>query len=135
VPDVSPGDIIRQKAGKRYSELKVLEVHFREGAVLGMSHHRDMLTLTVENVTANQFRTPRHGGGVSIGAINAGAVVVGDGNVQNNVNMTLQSLVQQLAKTGDAEAKGLLAKFFGNPTVSSILGSAAAELLKKAVGG
>lgn len=127
-PEVNAGDVIRQKSGRGHSELRVLDVHFREGGTLGMSGHRDMLTLTVENMTASQHASPRTGG-LNIGAINASAVMVGDGNVQN-VNITLQELVQQIARSGDADSKGLLARLLNNASVGGIVGAGVTVLLE-----
>ena len=128
VPEVKAGDVIRQKSGRGYSELRVLDVHFREGDARGSSGHQDMLTLTVENLTASQLVSPR-AGAVNIGAITAGAVMVGDGNVQN-VTVTLQELVQQIAKNGDADAKGLLARLLNNASVGGIVGAGVNVLLE-----
>jgi hypothetical protein len=122
------GDVIHQKSGRGPVELRVIDSQFRKGGSLDISRHPDMLTLHVENATAAQYKS-QQGGAINIGSVSGQVVSVGSGNAQT-VNITLQELVQQVAKSGDADAKSLLAKFFSNPTVSSILGAGSAALIK-----
>jgi len=65
-----------------------------------------------------------------------GNAQIGDNNSQNNthnttdININLQTLINEIEKSGDPEAKSKLLDFLNNGTVASILGVTAAEITK-----
>lgn len=66
----------------------------------------------------------------------SGNAQIGDSNSQNNthnttdININLQTLINEIEKSGDPEAKSKLLDFLNNGTVASILGVTAAEISK-----
>ncbi|KUQ41164.1 hypothetical protein AWI16_19250 [Enterobacter ludwigii] len=59
-------------------------------------------------------------------------VQIGDGNTQSQtINMTIQQLVDEVARSGDTEAKSKLAALLKNPVVNTLLGAAAETLLSQ----
>ncbi|MNG16900.1 hypothetical protein D3C84_1008470 [compost metagenome] len=87
-----------------------------------------MLTLKVENLTAQPHTTNTQSSTFNIGSITGEQVQVGSNNSQT-VNVSVQSLVESVAKSGDQEAKSALRKLLENSTVASIVGAGAAALL------
>jgi hypothetical protein len=128
-PDIGIGDVIIQKSGSREIELKVLDVSFLRGGSLNVgTEHPHMLTLKVENTTAN-IHKPRSGSSTfNIGSISSQAVQVGNHNYQT-INISIQQLVEEIAKSSDPEAKTLLRKLLENSTVGSLIGAGASALI------
>ncbi|WP_368567682.1 hypothetical protein [Enterobacter hormaechei] len=59
-------------------------------------------------------------------------VQIGDGNTQSQtINMTIHQLVEEVARSGDLEAKSKLTALLQNPVVKSLLGVAAETLLSQ----
>ncbi|MEW6660002.1 MAG: hypothetical protein AB1424_15195 [Thermodesulfobacteriota bacterium] len=128
-PDVGIGDVIIQISGSREIELKVLDVSFLEGGSLNVgTKHPHMLTLQVENITANAHKTHSGKSTFNIGSISSQQVQVGNHNYQT-VNISVQQLVEEIAKSSDQEAKSLLRKLLENSTVGSLIGAGASALL------
>lgn len=128
-PDVGIGDVIIQKSGSREIELKVLDVSFLKGASLRVgTKHPHMLALKVENTTSNVHKTRSEISTFNIGSISSQQVQVGNHNYQT-VNITIQQLVEEIAKSSDPEAKTLLRKLLENSTVGSLIGAGASALL------
>lgn len=128
-PDVGIGDSITQKSGSREIELRVTDVSFLPGGSLGVgTKHPHMLTLHVENVTAQNHAKKPAPTSINIGSISGQQIQVGNHNSQI-VSITLQQLVEAVAKSGDEDAKSTLRKVFENSTVASLVGTGAAALL------
>jgi hypothetical protein len=129
-PDVGIGDVIIQKSGSREIALKVLDVLFLKDDFPNVgTKHPHMLTLKVENTTASAaHKTPSQSSTFNIGSISGEQVQVGNNNSQT-VNITIQQLVEEIAKSSDPEAKSLLKKLLENITVGSLIGAGASALL------
>ena len=87
-----------------------------------------MVTLIVENTTAQEHKTNQNQSTYNIGSISGEQVQVGNNNSQS-VNITIQQLAEKLAKSQDPEAKGLLKKLLENSTVGSLIGAGASSLI------
>lgn len=128
-PDIGIGDVIIQKTGSRYIELKVIDVDFQVGGTLGIgTSHSNLLRLKIANMTAQQHTSSNSSPIFHIGSVSGEQVQLGNNNSQV-VTISLQNLVEAVAKNGDAEAKLTLRKLLENSTVASVLGAGAAALL------
>ncbi|WP_253450998.1 hypothetical protein [Halomonas sp. Y3] len=128
-PDVGIGDVIVQKAGKREIHLKVTDVQFLEGGSLNVgTNHPNMLTLNVQNTTAEPHLTNRVSSTINIGSVSGEMVQIGDQNVQV-ANVSIKQLVEHVAKSDDREAKSKLKALLENGTVASLVGAGATALL------
>ncbi|MDQ1091196.1 hypothetical protein QE400_000609 [Xanthomonas sacchari] len=128
-PHVQIGDVIIQKTGPNVLRLKVVDLEFLEGGSLGVgTNHPHMLTLNVENLTANSHKLPLSPSSIHIGAISGHQVQVGNQNSQV-ANISLADFVKQVAANNDPHAKGLLRQLLENSTVSAIVGAGASALL------
>ena len=128
-PDVGIGDIIAQKSGKREIHLTVLDASFLEGGSLNMgTKHPHMLTLKVENTTAQPHVAKAQSSTFNIGSITGDQVQVGNENSQVT-SINIQQLVESVAKSDDEEAKSTLKKLLQNSTVASLIGAGAGALL------
>ena len=128
-PDVGIGDVIIEKSGSREIELKVIDVSFIKGGSLKIgTKHPHMLTLQVDNITANVHKTHSQKSTFNIGSISSQQVQVGNHNYQT-VNISIQQLVEEIAKSSDQEAKSLLRKLLENSTVGSLIGAGVSALL------
>lgn len=128
-PDVGIGDVIVQKAGKREIHLKVTDVQFLDGGSQGVgTDHPNMLTLNVQNTTAEPYLTSRSSSTINIGSISGDMVQVGDQNVQV-ANVSIKQLVEHVAKSSDEEAKSKLKALLENGTVANLVGAGANKLL------
>ena len=128
-PDIGIGDVIIQKAGKREIHLKVTDVQFLEGGSLGVGTDRsNMLTLNVQNTTAEPYLTNRTSSTINIGSVSGDMVQIGDQNVQV-ANVSIKQLVEHVAKSSDEEAKSKLKALLENSTVASLFGAGASKLL------
>lgn len=128
-PDVGIGDVITQKAGKREIHLKIIDTSFLEDGSLGVgTTHPHMLTLKVENTTAQPHITKHGDSTFNIGAINGENVQVGNSNTLTT-NVTIQELAEKVAKSDDPEAKSKLKEFLQNSTVGSLIGAGTSALI------
>lgn len=128
-PDVGIGDVIVQKAGKREIHLKVTDAQFLEGGSLNVgTNHPNMLTLNVQNTTAEPHLTSRASSTINIGSVSGEMVQIGDQNVQV-ANVSIKQLVEHVAKSNDKEAKSKLKALLENGTVASLVGAGATTLL------
>lgn len=129
VPAVSIGDLLTQRSGSNTIRFRVLDVAYLEGGSLGAgTSHPHMLTLFIENLTLPEHQTPHNPTAIHIGSISGQQVQVGNQNTQTT-NITLSEVVQRVAASEDAEAKGLMGKLLGNSTVAAIVGAGASALL------
>jgi len=127
-PDVGIGDMIIQKSGKREIQLKVLDCSFlKEGTMRIGTKHPHMLTLKVQNITAQAHLPINQNSTINIGSIHGDQLQIGNNNTQT-INITLNELIEKVAKTDDEEAKILLRKLFENSTVASIIGAGATAI-------
>ena len=128
-PDVGIGDVITQKSGKRAISLKVLDASFLEGGTLKVgTKHPHMLTLKVQNTTAQPHLTNKENSTINIGSVSGEQIQVGNHNSQVT-NISMQQLVEHVAKSSDPEAKATLKSLLQNSTVASLIGAGAATLL------
>lgn len=128
-PDVGIGDVITQKSGKREIHLKVIDASFLEGGSLGVgTKHPHMLTLKVENTSAQPHVTKHGDSTFNIGSINGENVQVGNSNALTT-NVTIQELAEKIAKSDDPDAKSKLKEFLQNSTVGSLIGAGASTLI------
>lgn len=129
LPDISIGHKFTQKSGSNEIFLKIIDVSFLEGGTLGVgTQHPHMLTLAVENISANEHKASQQAPTINIGSISSHQVQVGNNNTQA-VNIKIEELVERVSASNDQEAKGMLKKLFENSTVSSIIGAGVAALL------
>ncbi|MCY7296340.1 hypothetical protein [Alteromonas sp. a30] len=128
-PDVGIGDIIVQKSGKREIDLKVIDVSFLESGSLNVgTKHPHMLTLKVENATAQEHISTNQSSTINIGSVSGEQVQVGNHNSQIS-NISIQTLVDHVVKNGDDEAKSTLKTLLQNSSVASLVGAGASALL------
>ncbi|MEM5528070.1 hypothetical protein WN093_04495 [Gammaproteobacteria bacterium AS21] len=128
-PDVGIGDVITQKSGKRKISLKVLDASFLKDGTLNIgTKHPNVVKLKVENTTTKAHKEPAQPSTINIGSVTGEQVQVGNNNTQT-VNISVQQLVEEIAKTNDPEAKGLLKKLLENSTVGSLVGAGASALI------
>lgn len=129
LPDVGIGDIVIQKSGKREINLKVLDISFLEDASNNIgTRHPHLLTLNIENSTSLSHIDKPSSNTYNIGSISSNQVQVGNNNLQIS-NVTIQNLVESIAKSDDEEAKSILKKLLQNSTVASLIGAGAGALL------
>jgi hypothetical protein len=127
-PDVGIGDIISQKSGRREINLKVIDASFRAGATLNVgTKHPNLLILKVENTTAQVHISNKESSTINIGSISGEQIQVGNHNSQIT-NISIQQLVEHIAKNGDDEAKATLKTLLQNNSVASLLGAGASAL-------
>jgi len=128
-PDISLGDTLIQRCGTKNINLKVVDISFLEGGTLGVgTQHPNLLTLIVENLSANEHKPSHQAQTINIGSISSHQVQVGNNNIQST-NIKVEELVERVAASNDDEAKSMLRKLFENSTVSNIIGAGAAALL------
>lgn len=133
-PEIRTGDVLKQRMGSEDLMFKVIDIDFLEGGTFKVgTKHPNMLTLTVENMTAASHQTP-FSASLSIGAIHAEQVQVGNHN-QQITNITLHEVVQKVAEQGDFQTKNLLRQLLENPTVSSVVGAGTTIALTKLLTG
>lgn len=128
-PDIGIGDVITQKSGKRFIELKVLDASFlADGSLHVGTQHPHILTLQIENMTASEHKNKDISSIVNIGNISGHQVQVGNNNSQIT-NINIRELVEKIAKSDDVEAKGFLIKLLENKTVASVIGAGVTGLI------
>jgi hypothetical protein len=134
-PRIGSGETFVQESPVGNHTLKVIDTAFLEDGTLGVgTHFRNLLTLHVENVAAEQHRTRQAGASITVGQVTGENVQIGTHN-QQTFNFTIKQLAEKVAASGDPEAKNLLVRFLNNATVGGILGAGTAELLLKIFGG
>ncbi|MGQ6013651.1 hypothetical protein ACUNG1_06505 [Serratia sp. IR-2025] len=81
-PNISIGDKITQKLGKGEISLKVLDMSFLPGGTLNVgTNHPHMLTLKVENLTANEQKPKQSSQNTfNIGSVSGSQVQIGERN-------------------------------------------------------
>ncbi len=127
-PSVMIGDIIKQKVGANFIELKVIDIDFQKRGTMGIgTRHPHLMALTTENLTADAHRTPVQSA-IHIGSISGQQVQVGNNNTQIT-NITLAEVVKKVSEQGDPSTKGLLKLLLDNATVSAIVGAGASAAL------
>lgn len=69
---------------------------------------------------------------IKIGSITGGNQQLGNDNTQNNndINIDLKTLINQIEKSDDEEAKGKLRDLLNNSTVASIIGASIPALMQ-----
>ncbi|HBY6669565.1 TPA: hypothetical protein MI496_23335 [Klebsiella pneumoniae] len=129
-PDISIGDEITQKLGKGEISLKVLDMSFLPGGTLNVgTNHPHMLTLKVENLTANEHKPkPSSQNTFNIGSVSGTQVQIGERN-HLIVNISITELVEKVSQSQDPQAKSLLKDLLNNSTVASLVGAGASALL------
>ncbi|CAH3346453.1 hypothetical protein ACPH7A_001449 [Enterobacter roggenkampii] len=129
-PDISIGDEITQKLGKGEISLKVLDMSFLPGGTLNVgTNHPHMLTLKVENLTANEHKPkPPSQNTFNIGSVSGTQVQIGERN-HLIVNISITELVEKVSQSQDPQAKSLLKDLLNNSTVASLVGAGASALL------
>ena len=128
-PDVGIGDVITQMSGKREALLKVIDCSFLEGGSLNVgTKHPHLLTLNVENETAQPHLTQRSSSTFNIGSVSGDNIQVGNNN-SLGVNINIQELAERIAESGDEDAKSKLKEFLNNSTVASVIGAGVTGLL------
>ena len=120
-PDISIGDEI---------SLKVLDMSFLPGGTLNVgTNHPHMLTLKVENLTANEHKPkPPSQNTFNIGSVSGTQVQIGERN-HLIVNISITELVEKVSQSQDPQAKSLLKDLLNNSTVASLVGAGASALL------
>ena len=128
-PSVGIGDIISQKSGQREINLKVIDASFLEDGSLGLgTKHPHILTLNVENTTAQAHVTKNQSSTINIGSVSGEQVQVGNHNSQIT-NISLQQLVEHVVNNGNSEAKSTLKSLLQNSSIASLVGAGATALL------
>jgi hypothetical protein len=128
-PNVAIGQTISQRSGSNVIELKVLDADFLpDGSQMVGTKHPNLLTLHVENLTAAGQRTPPPASAINIGTLNGQNVQVGNQNHQA-ITISLAQMVERVAASNDAEAKGKLRSLLENSTVSAIVGAGVTALI------
>ncbi|ENY9450402.1 TPA: hypothetical protein O8U57_001481 [Enterobacter asburiae] len=128
-PEVIIGQHIIQSVGKNEIKLKVLDMKMVQGGTLKRgTKHPHMLTLSIENMTENEHKSPTKSSTFHIGSINGEQVQVGESN-HMLVNISITELVEKVAKSGDPQAKSVLKQLLENSTVASIVGAGTSALL------
>ncbi len=128
-PNVGIGDVISQKSGKQEIFLKVIDLSFLEDGSLNVgTRHPNMLTMKVQNTTSQPHLPQSNSSTFNIGSVSGSNVQVGNSNALT-VNISIQELAEQVAKSGDSDAKSKLKEFLNNSTVANIIGAGASALL------
>ncbi|MFK8402412.1 hypothetical protein M2D07_028155 [Pseudomonas sp. BGr12] len=125
--DVKIGDIVEVKSGESRIQLRVLDLCTYDSQYIS-TDHANILELHVDNLTATKYLPPGATQMINIGNLTGQQVQVGNNNSQV-VNITLEQLTREIAKSDDAEAKGVLRKMLENPTVSSVIGAGVSGLI------
>ncbi len=128
LPQIEIGDSFYEETGGRTIEFKAIDLQCIEGGTLNIgTKHPHILKLEVRNVTAEKFEKPKSTG-IVIGNVSGENFQIGN---NNTMSITMESLIDEVSKSGDSDAKTKLAEVLSNPTVASILGGAAPVLLQK----
>lgn len=101
---------------------------------IDVSHHiQFMQEVIISEVSVEKMKTDKPGSKYEFNFHGANSPVqIGDGNTQSQtINMTIHQLVEEIAKSGDTEAKSKLIALLQNPVVKTLLGVAAEALLSQ----
>lgn len=129
-PDIGIGDNIMQKLGQREIFLQVIDLVFEKNITHKIgTEHPNLVVLKVENMTSKEYKAPKQSSTINIGSVTGEQIQVGNKNSQV-VNISIQQLVEELAKSSDPEAKNLLKKLLENSTVGSLVGAGASALIE-----
>ena len=109
---------------------EVLDMSFLPGGTLNVgTNHPHMLTLKVENLTANEHKPkPSSQNTFNIGSVSGTQVQIGERN-HLIVNISITELVEKVSQSQDPQAKSLLKDLLNNSTVASLVGAGASALL------
>lgn len=128
-PEISIGDEIVQRLGKGEILLKVIDMSFLPDGTLNIgTKHPNMLTLKVENLTANEHKPKSSQNTFNIGSVSGSQVQIGDRN-HLIINVSITELVEKVSQSQDPQAKSILKDLLNNSTVASIVGAGASALL------
>lgn len=128
-PQIELGDILIQKIGSREINLKVVDLSISKNGTLNVgTTHPHLLTLSVENLSSDAHRTTKSMSTFNIGSVNGEQVQIGESN-HMLVNITINELVEKVAKSDDPQAKSMLRQLLENSTVASIVGAGTSTLL------
>ncbi|HFQ5397131.1 TPA: hypothetical protein ACGUON_000775 [Vibrio vulnificus] len=129
-PDIGIGDVITLKSGKHDITFKVLDTQFIKGGTLNIgTNHPHLFTLHVQNSTAKEHQADQVANTTfNIGSITSEQLQVGNQNVQT-VTINVQKLVEEVANSGDPEAKSILKTLLQNSTVGSVIGAGVSGLI------
>ncbi|MGN7914016.1 hypothetical protein [Enterobacter sp. 22466] len=96
-------------------------------------HIQFMQEVIISEVSVEKMKTDKPGSKYEFNFHGANSPVqIGDGNTQSQtINMTIHQLVEEIAKSGDTEAKSKLIALLQNPVVKTLLGAAAEILLSQ----
>ncbi|MBI6672751.1 hypothetical protein YA0637_14485 [Pseudomonas syringae] len=125
--NVKLGDIATISIGAQTLELKVVDFASYPSQKIGTTHDH-ILELHTENISSSAHKAKEATSMISIGTLNGQQVQVGNGNTQN-VNITIEQLAKEIAKTDDPKAKSLLKGLLENATVSSVIGAGVSGLI------
>lgn len=103
---------------------------FLPGGTLNVgTNHPHMLTLKVENLTANEQKPKQSSQNTfNIGSVSGSQVQIGERN-HLIVNISITELVEKVSQSQDPQAKSLLKDLLNNSTVASLVGAGASTLL------
>ncbi|EKN3404397.1 hypothetical protein AB5J03_004414 [Yersinia enterocolitica] len=128
-PEIELGDILIQKIGNRELNLRVVDLSISKNGTLNVgTDHPHLLTLIVENLSGDAFKTKKSGSTFNIGSVSGKQVQIGETN-HLLVNVSITELVEKIAKSDDKQAKSMLRQLLENSTVASIVGAGASALL------
>ncbi|MFD3223911.1 hypothetical protein [Rahnella aceris] len=128
-PIIELGDIFIHRIGSREIFLKVVDISISRNGTLNIgTSHPHLMTLTVENTSADALRVKNSTNTFNIGSVTGEQVQIGESN-HLLVNISFIELVQKVAKSDDTQAKSMLKKILENSTVASIVGAGASALL------
>ncbi|MGO4003345.1 hypothetical protein ABVN23_19905 [Pseudomonas fluorescens] len=125
--NVNLGDIATIDVGSQSLELKVVDVASYPSQEIGTKHPY-ILELHTENISSSIHKSKEVTHMISIGTLNGQQVQVGNGNTQN-INITIEQLAKEVAKSDDPKAKSLLRGLLENATVSSVIGAGVSGLI------
>ncbi len=127
-PDLKIGDDIIEKSGNYRNSFEVIDLNFMPGGTLGVgTKYPDLLTATVES-RKDQKVKKNDSSVYNIGTIQCNANIGNDNSQIININ--IQELVTNIAKSDDQEAKSLIVKLLENSTVASLIGPGMNGLFK-----
>lgn len=91
-----------------------------------MRNFNDILETAILNIKENSSMS------IEIGSITGGNQQLGNHNTQNNndINIDLKTLINQIERSDDEEAKGKLRDLLNNSTVASIIGASIPALMQ-----
>lgn len=128
-PQIELGDVLLQRTGSREHSLKVIDISISRNGTLNVgTPHPHLMTLTIENTSAEALRVKKSTNTFNIGSVTGDQVQIGENN-HLLINISFTELVEKVAKSDDTQAKSMLKKILENNTVASIVGAGASVLL------